>query len=128
MSFWRRIWGFEEQFKPPKYPQVRQPTRVERRSSTKDGLYYWLQTDEVTGGGNDPKASVETRIYSVFVPDSVSFEAAREQSLSFREERKWNEHLLIVDRSEGYQIGRYVTRYPDKTLREVDVKYSKSFS
>jgi len=128
MSFWRRILGFKEQSKPPKYPQVCRPTRVERHSSTKDGLYYWVQTDEVTGGGNDPKASVETRIYSILVPDGVSFEAAREQSLSFQEERKSDEHLLIQNRSEGYQIGRYVTHYPDGTLREVDIKYSQRFS
>jgi len=74
----------------------------------------------VTGGGDDPKASVETRVYSVLVPDGVSFEAARELSLSFQEERKWDEQLLIQNRSEGYQIGRYVTDYPDGTLREVD--------
>ena len=128
MSFWRRILGFEEQPKPPKYPQVRRPTRVERHPSTKDGLYYWVQTDEVTVGGNDPKASVETRIYSVLVPDGVSFETAQAQSLSFREERKSDEHLLIENHSEGYQIGRYVTHYPDGTLREVDFKYSKTFS
>lgn len=127
MSFWRHILGLKDQAKPPEYPREHHPPRVQRHSSTKDGLYYWVQTDEVTGGGDDPKESVETRIYSVLVPDGISFEAARERSLSFQDERKWDKHLLIQNRAEGYEIGRFVTHYPDGTLREVDHKHQRRF-
>jgi hypothetical protein len=131
MGFWERLVGRQSKRAPPRpllHPEIRHPRRIEQRSSTQQGLYYWVQTDLVSGGGDDPKASVETRVYTVLVSESVPFEEACSQSLSFREDREWDKHLLIQNRSEGYQIGRYVTNYPDGTLREVDVKYSKVFA
>lgn len=129
MGLWGRLFGSAkvESSGPSTYPETKMPTRVERHPSAKEGLFYWMQVDQVVGGGEDPKAGTETRTYTALVADGVSFEEACARSMSFREDQRWDQHLLIENRSEGYRIGRYLTHYADGTLREVDIRRSKEF-